>query len=148
MGKYPGGSPTGRRWGNTKSAIMAEEFKYQTSEEIAALLTFPEPEADETDGGNSAHSSGYVYFVTENGNESVFKVGRTINPKRRRKTLQTAQPEKLNMKYVQVSDMANAERDLLKAMKKCFPQARGGKEWFYGDVGEAQDLFISTVKGH
>jgi hypothetical protein len=127
---------------------MAEEFRYQTSEEIAALPTFPEPEADETDGGKSAHSSGYVYFVTESGNENVFKVGRTVNPERRRKTLQTAQPEKLNMKYVKVSDMANTERDLLKAMKKWFSQACGGKEWFYGDVGEAQDLFISTVDGY
>ena len=52
-----------------------------TPEEIAALPVFPEPEETgggtvTTDGGTIvADGRGYVYFITESGHTSYFKVG-------------------------------------------------------------------------
>ena len=122
---------------------MAEEqeFGYQTEEEIAALPTFPEPETDETDG--PASGPGYVYFVTESGYN--FKVGRSVNPKRRRKSLQRERDGELKMKYVPVSNMLAAENRLLDAMRGRFTQEPGTTEWFYGNVAEAERVFTRNL---
>ena len=126
---------------------MAKEFKYQTPEEIDALPAFTEQEPDETDGGKSPYREGYVYFVTKVDNDNAFKIGLTGNPEQRRKNLQTAQPEKLNMICEHVSVMKKVENDILEAMKEeGFEQAEGGKEWFYGDVEEAQELFMRIIE--
>jgi hypothetical protein len=116
-----------------------EEFKYQTPEEIAALQKFPEPDEDETDG--PASSPGYVYFVTESGTNN-FKVGRTVDPRRRHSELQReAQSRELRMRPVCVSNMLEAEQSLLRAMREKFRGTSRGTEWFTGDVAEAQRIF-------
>ena len=125
---------------------MAEEFKYKTPEEIAALPVFPEPE--QTDGrGCVGDGEGYVYFITESEGTSYFKVGQTVNPVKRRSDLQTGNPRVLDMNPVSVSSMGSTEARLLQAMREKYSQASGGTEWFSGNVAQAQKLFMSIVKG-
>ena len=118
---------------------MAEEqeFRYQTKEEIAALKKFPEPANDETDG--PASGPGYVYFVTES--DSNFKVGRSVDPERRLKSLERERERELNIKYDHVSDMLEVENRLLEAMRERFRQEPGTLEWFHGDVAEARKVY-------
>jgi hypothetical protein len=97
---------------------MAEEFKYHTPEEIAALPVFPEPESG-ADGGIRADGDraspatpGYVYFIIESGG-AFFKVGRTGHPKNRLVNLQMGNPRWLRMRMERVSDMVAVEARLL-----------------------------------
>lgn len=117
---------------------MAEE---KNPEKTAAL---PEPAGDDTDG--PASIPGFVYLVNEEGS-NFFKIGRAVDPDKRLADLQTAQPRKLEMNAVPVSNMAQAEACLKEVMKKHYSGTTGGTEWFRGDVAEAEKLFKSTVKG-
>ena len=121
---------------------MADELGYLTAEEIAKLKVFPETE--ETDG--PASSEGYVYLVKEVGTNN-FKSGRTADPKRRLRDLQTGNSNELEMIPVKVSDMAACEKRLLQEMKGQFEPTGGGKEWFTGDLEEARRVF-HKVAGH
>ena len=123
---------------------------YKTLEEIAALPVFPELE--QTDGGSSfvtgpPSGPGYVYFVTESGGTSYFKVGRTGNPSTRLSNLQTGNPRRLSMNPQNVQNMAEVEARVLKAMREKYSSAGGGTEWFSGNVTQAEKLFLKTVKG-
>ena len=121
------------------------KFVGKTLEEIAALPVFPEPE--ETDGGTvSADGPGYVYFITESGHTSYFKVGKTGNPKTRCMNLQTGNPRKLTMDPHQVANMDTVEKRVLQAMTARYSKTTGGKEWFSGDVAEAYNLFLTIVR--
>ena len=121
------------------------KFVGKTLEEIAALPVFPEPE--ETDGGTvSAGGPGYVYFITESGHTSYFKVGKTGNPKTRCMNLQTGNPRKLTMDPHQVANMDTVEKRVLQAMTARYSKTTGGKEWFSGDVAEAYNLFLTIVR--
>ena len=152
---------------------MADELGYHTAEEIAKLKVFPETE--ETDGPASsegyvyyelgyhtaeeivklkvfektdgpASSEGYVYLVTEVGTNN-FKVGRSGNPKRRLRGLQTGNSKKLEMITKRVSDMVGSENRLLQEMKEKFKPTGGGMEWFAGDLEEATEVFHHKVAG-
>ena len=112
---------------------------YKTPEEIAALPVFPELESD----GSS--DKGYVYFVTESGGTSYFKVGRTGNPSTRLTNLQTGNPRRLSMNPQNVQNMAEVEARVLEAMREKFSSAGGGTEWFSGNVTQAEELFLSIV---
>ena len=126
---------------------MSDEFKYQTLEEIDALQTFPEPDGEE-DADGPASAPGYVYFVTENGTNN-FKVGRTVDPKRRSSELRSEWGQNLRMGPKCVSNMLEAERSLLGAMRAdnqdfvCLKSR--GTEWFSGNVAEAQSLFMEIA---
>ena len=125
-------------------------FVFLTPEEIASLPAFPELESDDKCGGSdeadgNASGPGYAYLVAEEGSGKYFKVGRTVDPVKRLKALQTGHPRKLIMKPVPVSDMAAAERDLLQTMREKFCKADGGTEWFIGDVTHAKKVFTRIV---
>ena len=126
---------------------MSDEFKYQTLEEIDALQTFPEPDGEE-DADGPASEPGYVYFVTEIGTNN-FKVGRTGNPKQRFSALRSKWGQNLQMRPEYVSNMLEAERSLLCAMRadnQDFVRLISrGTEWFSENVAEAQGLFMEIV---
>jgi hypothetical protein len=131
---------------------MAKEFVGMTPEEIAALPVFPEPgQTDggtvQTDGGTiAADGRGYVYFMTESGNNNYFKVGKTVNPNTRRGNLQTGNPRKLKMEAFKVARMGAAEKRVLKAMTAKYGKTNGGKEWFSGNVEEAYYLLLTILR--
>ena len=123
------------------------KFEYQTPEEISQLPVIGGD--DETDG--SASEPGYVYLMWEDGTKN-FKIGRTNNPERRRRELQTGNSRNLPMRYVPVSNMAAAEGAVKNAMKlHCKHIQEGGKEWFRPERGDskeyAEQIFMDTVKG-
>ncbi|CAI8056480.1 hypothetical protein GBAR_LOCUS30779 [Geodia barretti] len=130
---------------------MAKEFVGMTPEEIAALPVFPEPEETgggtvTTDGGTIvADGRGYVYFITESGHTSYFKVGKTGDPNTRCMNLQTGNPRKLKMEARKVANMDTVEKSVLQAMAARYSKTTGGREWFSGDVAGAYNLFLTIV---
>ena len=127
-----------------QTKMTKKVFVGMTVEEIAALPVFPEPE--QTDGGTiAAAGPGYVYFITEDGDTSYFKVGQTVNPNTRRINLQTGNPRKLKMEARKVANMDTVEKRLLQAMTAKYSKTTGGKEWFSGNVAEAYNLFLTIV---
>ena len=130
---------------NCRTQKMADELGYHTAEEIAKLKVFPEEIAAlpvfsntvKTDG--PASSEGYVYYITDDMNN--FKVGRSVDPYRRLRDLQTGNPNELKIITKKVSDMAECEKRLLEKMEKRFESTGGGTEWFTGDVKKARRVF-------
>ena len=97
---------------------------------------------------------GYVYLLREeisfNEPRTFFKVGRSIDPKRRHRCLQTGNARQLVfVDAVKVKDNVSCERRLKFDLSKYKSQLGGGTEWFVIKSGEdktLEDLFHKTVK--
>ena len=117
-------------------------LKYLMVEELDSQQVGEAPE-DETDGGS------HVYLVWQD-RTNDFKVGRTTNPIKHLRNLQTGNPKPLLMFFKPVSNMVAAERDLKAAMKQfCKGDLGGGTEWFKakpGDKTKVEEEFMRIAK--
>ena len=126
----------------SKMAVMevTEEFKSLTAEEVEKLPVFPEPsETEDVDGG-----PGYVYLIRETnppGAPQNFKVGQTVDLKKRLSDLQTGNQRPLSyLRYVQVNNTNYYERAAQGALHNYRCTLGGGTEWFTAQPNQVNTL--------
>ena len=131
------------------SAPYVPTEKVISDSELNALKVYPE-EVNESTDSDAVPTPGYVYVIqeSESGNATgYYKVGMTVDPKKRMSDLQTGNVRPLGFtRTVQVTDMRGAEAAAHKALETYSVNLGGGKEWFYANSSQESEFYNAFDK--
>lgn len=110
---------------------------------VLAAVPTPPPAIEEDDLENirreriEPHSQGYIYLI-HMGNTTFYKIGMSLDPEMRLRTLQTGNPQPLYLLHAQaVPDMRSAEISLHRRFETQRVPNLNVREWF--DLGDGPD---------
>ena len=144
--------PTLRHVTATHSSFPAFEALIRAVEHHSSLALVPatESEAVELDLQNlrreqvAPHAGGYVYLI-HMADTAFYKIGMSLDPDVRLRTLQTGNPHRLRVvRTSAVRDMRRAESGLHGRFERCRVRDVDAREWFEfqdGGVGEVEGAF-------
>ncbi|KAL8726550.1 MAG: hypothetical protein Q9181_006004 [Wetmoreana brouardii] len=154
---HPPFIPTLRHVTDDHSSFPLFEAFVDSEEHQAAGVTAPPapvpppPETIEVDLQNirreqtEPHSQGYVYLIHME-NTTYYKIGMSLDPEIRLRTLQTGNPHPLHLLSMQaVEDMRNAETSLHRQFASQRVPSSNAREWFdlVDNVGEVKRAFTT-----
>ena len=152
--------PTLRHVSGTHSSFPAFEALIHDVEQHSGVASVPSPvteaEAVELDLRNlrrehgAPHAGGYVYLI-HMADTAFYKIGMSLDPEMRLRTLQTGNPHRLRIVRVSaVRDMRAAESGLHERFETCRVRDVDAREWFEfpdGGVGEVEGAFGEEGEG-
>lgn len=125
-----------------------ENQLFLTEEQLAELHVYEDDETEATDG-RAGDGNGYIYIISEylgaaqhtELTMAYYKVGRSCNPDKRLRDLQTGNPRSLIMiAYHVAGGLGTHERNIHKKLQQYRQGVTGGTEWFYTDLATIKSV--------